>query len=104
MDKRLKQYCSIKLHYRHGRATVALQMNGIFEVIHSHGKAVSDLHEVFILYKAYERFIAERGWHLVAYHLAKENGIRTQDKSINQVIKEIHATQQKRLKEMDLYV
>ncbi len=100
MDKRLQQYCSIKLHYKNGIATVAFHDDTVFGVIHSYKKVAASLYEAFILYKAYERFIEQKGLYLVLAHLAREYDINVQGKSPLQVSEEIGIAQQKQLKEM----
>lgn len=104
MDKRLQQTCSIKLHYRHGIATVVFHDDTVSKVIHSYEKVVADLYEVFTLYKAYERFIGIMGWHLLAAYLAGEYGVSIEGKPVEQVVKEIVEAQQKELGEMGEYV
>ena len=104
MDQRLQKISSIKLHYRHGKATVEFYDNESGDTIHSHKKPVNDLYEVFIFYKAYERFVAEKGWHLIAAHLADMYGVSIEGKSVEQVTQEIRTVQQKLYKEMDVYV
>lgn len=100
MDKRLQQFCSIKLHYRHGNATMAFQDDTVFGVIHSHKKVAANLYEVFILYKAYKRFIQQYGWSLLIARFAHELDIDIQGKSLNQVTKEISTELQIQSKEM----
>lgn len=101
MDQRLQQYCSIKLHYRHGIATVAFHDDTVFGVIHSYEKGAANLYEVFILYKAYERFIEQQGRNLLVARFANELDINIQGKSLNQVVKEIDKALQIQLKEQD---
>lgn len=104
MDQRLQQFCSIKLHYKHGIVTVAFHDDTVFGVIHSYDKVAADLYEVFVLYKAYERFIEQKGWHLVLAHLAGEYGVTIQGKSPLQVSQEVGIAQQNQLKELDANV
>lgn len=101
MDQRLQQICSIKLHYRHGITTVTFHDDTVFGVIHSYGKVAVDLYEVFTLYKAYERFIEQKGWHLLLAHLAGEYGVTIQGKSPLQVSEEVGIAQRKQLKELE---
>lgn len=103
MDQRLQKISNIKLHYRHGKATLTF-ISGLQETIHSYEKPVDDLYEVFILYRAYERFVGKMGWHLIAAYLASKYGISTEEKSFEQVVKEIGEVQQKTLKEMEEHV
>lgn len=104
MDKRLKEISNIKLHYRHGIATVTLEDETVFGIIHSHKKAAATLYEVFVMYKAYERFIEKHGWGLLVARFAGELNIAIQGKSIGQVTKEINEALLKQSKEMDVYV
>lgn len=101
MDQRLKQYFSIKLHYKNGVAKVAFHDETVFGDIHSYEKTAANLYEVFILYKAYERFVAKKGWHLAAAHLAGFYGISIEGKSFTQVVNEIGIAQQKELERME---
>lgn len=97
MEQILNRDCTTKLHYKNGILKLAFYDEKALVDIHTYKKTVANLHEVFILYKNYKRFVDEMGWHLIAAYLAKYYGIDIQGKSFNQVIKEIGIAQQKEI-------